>query len=219
MDIQFVEHLLANATSVTIFGYGSLLWKPDFTYKRRQIGHITGFVRRFYQGNITHRGTPETPGRCATLVKSSGGSVWGVAFDVEGTDEVRRAMCGLNLREMTLGGYILMTMTFYPRDGSPPRPVLVYTATEHNSLYLGSDDTPIEDIAKDIVAARGFAGSNIEYVTKMADFVREHIPEDDDEHLFSLDRSVRNHTQDLIQSHSSSSNYERSIYVEAVTSS
>ncbi|KAL3872723.1 hypothetical protein ACJMK2_035929 [Sinanodonta woodiana] len=218
MDIHFAEQLLENATSVAIFGYGSLLWKPDFTYERREIGHIKGFVRRFYQGNITHRGTSETPGRCATLVKSNGGSVWGVAFNVEGKDEVRRAMCGLNLREMTLGGYILMTVTFYPRDGSPPRPVLVYTATEHNSLYLGSDSIPVEDIAKDIVAARGFAGSNVEYVTKMADFVREHIPEDDDEHLFSLDKYVRNHSRNILQSHNSSSNYERNVYHEAVTS-
>lgn len=39
-----------------IFGYGSLVWKPGFAYKRSKVGHITGYKRRFWHGDEFHRG-------------------------------------------------------------------------------------------------------------------------------------------------------------------
>lgn len=45
--------------SVWIFGYGSLCWYPGFEYEKCITGYIRGYVRRFWQGNTTHRGTLE----------------------------------------------------------------------------------------------------------------------------------------------------------------
>jgi len=42
-----------------------------------------------------------------------------------------------------------------------------------------------------VVKCGGFSGSNVEYVTRLADFVRHHIPHDDDHELFELDGQVR----------------------------
>ena len=42
-----------------------------------------------------------------------------------------------------------------------------------------------------VVNCRGVSGNNAEYVTRLADFVRHHIPLDDDEELFQLDAQVR----------------------------
>ena len=42
---------------------------------------------------------------------------------------------------------------------------------------------------------RGAAGHNIEYVIRLADFFRDHLPEVHDDHLFSLEASVRQHME------------------------
>lgn len=50
---------LSNEPKVScwIFGYGSLCWNPGFEYENCLAGYIRGYVRRFWQGNTTHRGT------------------------------------------------------------------------------------------------------------------------------------------------------------------
>lgn len=43
--------------SLWVFGYGSLCWMPGFQFGASSVGYIRNYVRRFWQGNTTHRGT------------------------------------------------------------------------------------------------------------------------------------------------------------------
>lgn len=55
-------------SNLWIFGYGSLVWKPDFAFKMSKIGFIKGYKRRFWHGDTFYRGDEEKVGCVATLV-------------------------------------------------------------------------------------------------------------------------------------------------------
>jgi len=178
-----------NSKSLWIFGYGSLIWKPDFPFEHCVVGHIEGFVRRFWQGSTWHRGNAQEPGRVVTLVEETQGRVWGIAFKVA-KENADRAMGKLNEREIALGGYELRRLRFNCNEKpSHSFNVLVYAATPKNSLFQGP--ATLEDIAVQIASARGHAGCNVEYLIRLADFMREKVPDFDEEHLFELEKLVR----------------------------
>lgn len=168
-----------------VFGYGSLCWHPGFKYKKSVVGHVKGFVRRFWQGNTTHRGTIENPGRVATLIKEQEGVVHGRAFQVE--DSV--ALLYLENRECTLGGYVTIFSTFHSQDGDKSFPAIVYIATNKNEHWLG--DAPLHRIADQIFQSSGPTGHNAEYLLRLAEFMHDHLPNASDDHLFTLELLVR----------------------------
>ncbi|XP_025105142.1 glutathione-specific gamma-glutamylcyclotransferase 1-like [Pomacea canaliculata] len=193
MEIELLKSLIAH-DSLWVFAYGSLLWKPCFKYSRQVVGHIKGFKRRFYQGNTNLRGTPAKPGRVAILVPDPQEVTWGVAYEIRGRLHVEHALQNLYVRENTCGGYEGMQVTFHPRpsntsDDCPAFDVLCFTATPSSHLYMGAAD--VTTMALEVVAARGTAGPNTEYVLRTAEYVHHHIPEDKDQHLLELELAIR----------------------------
>ena len=167
-----------------IFGYGSLVWRPDFPYAERRHGVIEGWARRFWQGSTDHRGVPGAPGRVVTLVAEPGARCAGTAYRVDDS-VIEDVIETLEHREK--GGYRREEIEIVLHSGEPPRVEgMVYMATSGNPNYLGP--APLDDIAAQVLRSEGPSGHNIEYVTRLAESLRQ--MEADDDHVFALERLV-----------------------------
>lgn len=71
-----------------------------------------------------------------------------------------------------------------------PVPAIIYYATPQNPNYTG--DQGEEKIAKVISRSFGESGHNMEYLFRLADFMRERLPNEAEPHLYMLDSLVRN---------------------------
>ncbi|XP_056151056.1 glutathione-specific gamma-glutamylcyclotransferase 1 [Lampris incognitus] len=182
------QDIVAGKTSLWIFGYGSLVWKPDFKYKRSKVGYIRGYKRRFWHGDNFHRGNDELPGRVVTLIEADDATTWGVAFEVTGS-QIEESLKYLNVREGVRGGYKTKAVDFFP-EGKNQVPVqaLLYIATPDNPLYLGPASP--EKIGAQIAICRGKTGHNLEYLLRLAEFMRRSCPHVDDPHLFSIEAAA-----------------------------
>jgi cation transport protein ChaC len=72
---------MSAASDLWVFGYGSLMWRPDFDYRERRPARLLGAHRALCVFSHVHRGTPEKPGLVLGL--DHGGSCRGIAFRVE----------------------------------------------------------------------------------------------------------------------------------------
>ena len=155
-----------------IFGYGSLIWRPDFDFIERRPARIYGWVRRFWQGSHDHRGVPEAPGRVVTLVPQADGYCDGVAFciDIGLRDAIFKQ---LDFREKN--GYASYELTLHFTDvaGGVEDTVTgsVYVASADNHAFLGQ--APLPEMVHQILNSHGPSGSNADYLLRLDDALRE----------------------------------------------
>lgn len=180
---------MSRETGIWVFGYGSLVWRPEFAYTERRPAFIDGWTRRFWQGSTDHRGLPEDPGRVVTLISAPGARCHGVAYHVA-PEAAGDVFAGLDHRER--GGYARIELPVHflaPHHGTAAA-ARMYLATADNPSYLG--DAPLADIARQIARCHGPSGANLEYLLRLADALRDLNADDD--HVFALERLVREHT-------------------------
>ncbi len=164
--------------SVWLFGYGSLIFKPDFPFLERRPASIANWARRFWQGSHDHRGTEIAPGRVATLIAQPGAHCDGMAYLI--TPEV---FAHLDHREKN--GYLRLAIDIAFDDGSSAEG-LVYIATEDNAAFLGEASELA--IARQIAGAIGPSGPNRDYLIDLAHALR--ALGKDDAHVFAIERHL-----------------------------
>lgn len=162
-----------------VFGYGSLIYKADFSFAERRAASIRGWARRFWQGSHDHRGTPAAPGRVVTLVPAPGAICIGVAYRVDGS-----VFAHLDHREKN--GYRRIPLAI---DLGPAGTVegTSYIAEPGNEAFLGP--APPTRIAAQIRAAAGPSGSNLDYFRALADALRRLGAYDP--HVAAIERALR----------------------------
>lgn len=166
-----------------VFGYGSLIFRPDIDYVHAEWACLRGYARRFYQGSTDHRGLPGAPGRVVTLVEAPSAECWGVAYHVPSA-EYDAMVERLDAREV--GGYERRSLPLVTRNGARLENTLVYLAAPDNPAYLGP--APTQTMARQIAAASGPSGSNRDYLLKLAQALREEGVADP--HVFALERQL-----------------------------
>jgi len=141
-----------------VFGYGSLMWRPGFTFEERQPALLHGYHRDMCVRSIRYRGTPERPGLVLGLRQS--GSCRGIAYRVA-APAWRAVKAYLYEREM-------VTYAYRPRFGvvalDDGRRVNGYTfvADPNHPQYAG--DLDLSERVALICQGVGPSGSSRDYL-------------------------------------------------------
>ncbi|MCC6775758.1 MAG: gamma-glutamylcyclotransferase [Hyphomicrobiales bacterium] len=143
-----------------VFGYGSLMWRPDFPFVERVEARLLGAHRALCVYSFVHRGTPERPGLVLGL--DHGGACRGIAYRVAATER-RATITYLRAREQATSVYreSLRPITL---AGDPARRVsaLCYTVDRGHVQYAGK--LPLDRQLHLVRQGHGRSGPNRDYV-------------------------------------------------------
>lgn len=175
-----------------LFGYGSLIWRPDFPFIERAPALVRGWKRRFWQGSHDHRGVPHAPGRVVTLIEAPGAICEGMAYKLD-REVLESTFEHLDHREKN--GYERKTVPLElsvrsdeDYDGTTITVEGVfYVAPLNNFAFLG--DAPLHEMAHQIRHAHGPSGANIDYVLELDAALRDLGARD--EHVHALAKLLR----------------------------
>ena len=139
-----------------LFGYGSLIWRPDFDYAEQRPAKVHGWHRALKMWSRVNRGTPECPGLVFALL--TGGSCRGMVFRIE-RHRVRDVMPPLWDREMVNAVYDPRWLPCHTPQG--PVQALAFTLSRRSPHYTGT--LPMEQYRRIFAQAQGRYGSTQDY--------------------------------------------------------
>ncbi len=143
-----------------VFGYGSLIWNPDFPVAEARVARVDGWRRSFCMTSLHYRGTAEDPGLVLALDADPAASCQGVALRVASGHEAA-TLAALRDRELVSSAY-LETTVLAQIEGGPAVRALAYVMDRTHGQYCGGMD--LEAQAQIIARAHGGRGPNRDYL-------------------------------------------------------
>ena len=150
-----------------VFGYGSLMWSPCFTYRERHLAQVHGYHRALCILSTRYRGTRTKPGLVMGLCR--GGSCWGMAFRIP-RDQVGRCLARLWHREMPRRVYEPRLVPVRLPGGRTVR-ALAFVADTSHPAYVRELD--LHGRARLVAQGIGQRGPCIDYIRNTLDHMHE----------------------------------------------
>jgi cation transport protein ChaC len=150
-----------------IFGYGSLIWKPDFEFVERRPAKVHGWHRALKMWSRINRGTPECPGLVFGML--SGGSCRGMAFRIarHDTEAVLRRLWS---REMPTGVYDPRFLDCQTSHGSVK--ALAFTLSRKSPNHTGA--LTEAEYQRIFSQACGIYGTTLDYAARTLEELQRH---------------------------------------------
>lgn len=140
-----------------VFGYGSLMWRPELTFLEQRLGKVEGWRRSFCLWQWRYRGTRERPGLMLAL--DDGGNCSGVLYRLADLG-LRDQLIRLWEREMTGRGYVPRWVEV--ESGAGTFPAITFLVNRDGTRYAGR--LPVDTAADHISKACGHAGPSAAYL-------------------------------------------------------
>jgi glutathione-specific gamma-glutamylcyclotransferase len=164
-----------------VFGYGSLIWRPGFTFIHSEPARLEGWHRSLCVLSHIYRGTPECLGLVFGL--DQGGHCDGVAFEVA-TSDWPQTYAYLTERELVTTIYKEALLPVTLANGRVAD-VLTYVVDRDHHQYAGHKTA--EQILTYVRQGQGQAGSCLDYVKSTAEHLQAlGIPDPELDALVSL---------------------------------
>jgi glutathione-specific gamma-glutamylcyclotransferase len=115
-----------------VFGYASLIWRPEFEFSERRSARVHGWHRALQMWSQINRGTPDCPGLVFALI--AGGSCQGVVFRIPKA-KAEQALDDLWFREMPGDVYEPRWLRCITPGGTVS--ALAFTLSKRSPSYCG----------------------------------------------------------------------------------
>ena len=143
-----------------VFGYGSLIWSPDFPVAERHIARLHDWRRSFCMKSVHYRGSASSPGLVLALDHAAGATCDGVAFLVQAGAEQETIMA-LRDRELISYAYLEQHLMVELSNGGQVR-ALTFVINRDHAQYCGG--LTLQAQARVIATAQGVRGLNRDYL-------------------------------------------------------
>lgn len=154
---------------IWVFGYGSLIWKPDLSFDLRVAARVFGYRRSLCLRSVSNRGTPECPGLVAGLDR--GGSCAGIVYRLPRAG-LRAQLERLWEREMFMGSYAPRWLAAHRLDGAGAVRALAFVVRRDATNY--SATMPDAELVAVLRNARGRFGTSLDYLLETVLALRAH---------------------------------------------